>query len=209
MGRGAARELSAELQATIEPLVRAMQSVNEPLAAVEQHTATRAQGDEVVERLSTAPGVGPLTALACVAPRDEVERFDNVHQVESSRGLVPREWSAGEPQQRGTSTTQGSGRMRALWVGAAWRIVRRKGVAGETLRRWAERLAARRGKRVAAVALARRLAGRLYALWRAGSVDDEAQVGQRPRRVAVTVSPQGQCTRMMPVVQPGGRRQER
>lgn len=51
----------------------------------------------------------------------------------------------------------------------------------------AECIAARRGKRVAVVALARRLAGMLYALWRDGSVDDEARVGQRRPRVAVTV----------------------
>ena len=44
-----------------------------------------------------------------------------------------------------------------------------------------------RSKRVAVVALARRLAGLLSARWREGSVYDEAQVGQRPRRVAVTV----------------------
>jgi len=171
----------------MEPLVRAMQRVNAPLAALEQHTATMAQGDEVVERWRTAPGVGPLTALSFVAPLDEVERFDKAHHVESSRGLVPRAWSAGEQQQRGTSTKHGSGRMRALVVGAAWRIVRGKGVAGEKLRRWAERLAARRGKRVAGVALARRRAGILSALGREGSVYDEAQGGQRPRRVAVTV----------------------
>jgi transposase len=164
-----------------------MQRVNAPLAALEQHTATMAQGDEVVERWRTAPGVGPLTALSFVAPLDEVERFDNAHQVESSLGLVPREWSSGEQQQRGKITKQGSGRMRALLVGAAWRILCRKGTMGGKLRHWAERIASRRGKRVAVVALARRLAGILYALWRDGSVYDEARVGQRRPRVAVTV----------------------
>ena len=184
---GAELELSAELQAEIAPLLRAMQRVNEQLTAWEQQTETMAQDDKVVQRLSTAPGGGPLTALSCVATLDEVERFDNAHHVESYLGLVPREWSSGEQQQRGQITKQGSGRMRALLVGAAWRILRRKGVAGEKLRRWAERIAARRGKRIAVVALARRLAGILYALWRDGSVYDEAQIGQRPRRVAVTV----------------------
>jgi transposase len=106
-----------------------MQSVNEQLAALEQRTETMAQGNEVVARLHTAPGVGPLTALSCVATLDDVERFDNAHQVESYLGLVPREWSSGE-QQRGTITKQGSGRMRALLVGAAWRILRCKGVVG-------------------------------------------------------------------------------
>ena len=94
-------------------------------------------------------------------------------------------------------------------MGAAWRIWRRQGAVGEKRRCWAERIAARRGKRVAVVALARRLAGILSALWRDGHGYDEAQVGQRPRRVAVTVYLPGQRKRMSPVVQPGGRRQER
>jgi len=106
--------LSADLQAEIAPLLRAMHSVNAQLATLEQRTETMAQGDEVVERLRTAPGVGPLTALAFVATLDEVERFDNAHQVESYLGLVPREWSAGEQQQRGKITKQGSGRLRAV-----------------------------------------------------------------------------------------------
>src|SRR2546428_10233150 len=122
MARREALERSAALQAAIAPLWRAMHRVNEPWAALEQPTETMAPGDEGVERLSTAPGVGPLTALACVATREEVERFDQAHQVESSLGLVPREWRAGAPQPRGTITKHGSGRMRALVGGAAWRL---------------------------------------------------------------------------------------
>jgi transposase len=96
--RVAELELSAALQAALAPRLRAMPSVNEPLAALEQRTEMMAQGDEVVARLRTAPGVGPLTALSCVATLDDGERFDHAHQVESSLGLVPREWSAGEQQ---------------------------------------------------------------------------------------------------------------
>lgn len=157
--RVAARELPADLQAALEPLLRAMPSVHEPLAALEQRTETMAHDDAIVERWRTAPGVGPLTALSFVATLDEVERFDKAHQVESSRGLVPRAWRAGEQQQRGKIPTQGRGQMRAVVVGAAWRIWRRQGGGGRKLRPWAEHLAARRGKRVAGGALARRLAG--------------------------------------------------
>jgi hypothetical protein len=66
-------------------------------------------------------------------------------------------------------------------------MLRRKGLAGGKRRRWAERLAARRGKWVA---VARRLAGMLCALWCEGSVDAEVRVGQRPHGVAVAVSRQ-------------------
>jgi len=114
LGRVEEPELSADLQATLEPLLRTMQSVNEPLAALEQQTGTMAHSEEVVERLSTAPGIGPLTALAFVATLDEVARCNYTPQFESSLGLVPREGSLDEQQWRGTLTKQGSGRVQAL-----------------------------------------------------------------------------------------------
>ena len=59
-------------------------------------------------------------------------------------------------------------RMRSLLVEAAWRLLRSNDVAAAPLRAWAERIAARRGRSIAAVALARRLAGILFAMWRDG-----------------------------------------
>jgi hypothetical protein len=66
--------LSADRQAVLAPLWRAMPSVNEPLAAVEQRTPTVAQAEEGVERLRMAPGVDPLTARSLVVTLDEGER---------------------------------------------------------------------------------------------------------------------------------------
>ena len=58
--------------------------------------------------------------------------------------------------------------MRYLLVEAAWRVLRTKDPAAAALRVWAEGIAQRRGRSIAAVALARRLAGILYAMWRDG-----------------------------------------
>lgn len=79
---------------------------------------------------------------------------------------MPSERSSGERQHRGRITTAGSPRVRWLLVEAAWRILRIRDADTAPLRAWAERIALRRGTRVAAVALARRLAGILYVLWR-------------------------------------------
>ena len=114
----------------------------------------------------TAPGVGPVTAAAFVATLDDVGRFRDAHQVMSYLGLVPSERSSGERQHRGHITKAGSPRVRWLLVEAAWRILRTRDADTAPLRAWAERIAVRRGKRVAVVALARRLAGILYVLWR-------------------------------------------
>jgi len=128
-----------------------------------------AAADPVVERLRTAPGIGPVTAVAFVATLDAVTRFVSAHHVAAYLGLTPREYSSGEQQHRGRISKTGSPRMRALLVEAAWRILRSNQAAAAPLRAWAERIAGRRGRSVAAVALARRLAGILYAMWRDGT----------------------------------------
>ena len=59
----------------------------------------------VVQRLTTAPGVGPLIAPAFVATLDEAGRFGGAHQVESYLGLVPSEHSSADRHRRGHITT--------------------------------------------------------------------------------------------------------
>jgi transposase len=113
---------------------------------------------------------------------DDVARFRGAHQLEAYQGLVPSEWSSSEVQRRGHITKAGNSRMRRLLVQAAWCILRRhKKPETAALREWAERIASRRGRPIAAVALARRLAGVLFALWRDGTVYDASKVrGLRP-----------------------------
>jgi transposase len=125
-----------------------------------------------VQRLATAPGIGPVTATAFVATLDEITRFATAHQLEAYLGLVPSERSSGERQRRGRITKAGNTRMRWLLVEAAWRVLRSPRADAAPLRAWAERIALRRGKRIAVVALARRLAGVLYAMWRDGTSYD-------------------------------------
>ncbi|MDP9177343.1 MAG: transposase, partial [Gemmatimonadota bacterium] len=83
--------------------------------------------------------------------------------------LVPGERSSGEKRRVGKITKAGNSRVRYLLVEAGWRIMRSKGEETAALRAWALLIAARRGKRIAVVALARRLAGILYAMWRDNS----------------------------------------
>jgi transposase len=97
---------------------------------------------------------------------------------------VPREWSSGETQLRGGITKTGNRRARAMLVQAAWGGWRDRHPASAPVRQWVERLAARRGKRIAIVALARRLAGILFALWRDGPTFDALRVGQRSTAIA-------------------------
>jgi transposase len=150
----------------LAPLLALLAPLNAEIAAADARLIALAGESAVVRRLRTVPGVGPVTAVAFVAALDDVTRFENAHQVQAYLGLVPSEYSSGERQLRGRITKRGNPRMRWLLVEAAWRILRAPAAEGTALKAWTEGIAARRGKRIAVVALARRLAGILYVLWR-------------------------------------------
>ena len=90
--------------------------------AADRRLVRTAKTDPIVQRLQSAPQVGPITALAFVAALDGVRRFRNAHQVESYLGLVPRERSSGEHQLRGRIAKTGDKRVRWLLVETAWRL---------------------------------------------------------------------------------------
>lgn len=122
--------------------------------------------DPVVRRLTTVPSIGPITAAAFVAALDDVARFDGAAQVTSYLGLVPREYSSGEHQYRGRILRSAHPHVQSLLVQAAWRMSRSSSAKTAGLRAWAEAITHRRGKKIAMVALARRLARVLFAMWR-------------------------------------------
>jgi transposase len=161
--------LPSETTQQLAPLVALLVPINVEIAAADARLIVYGNENLVVRRLRTMPGIGPVTALAFVAALDDVTRFQNAHQVQAYLGLVPSEYSSGERQMRGRITKRGDARMRWLLVEAGWRILRSPNPDLATLKSWAEQIAARRGKRIAVVAIARRLAGILYAMWRDGT----------------------------------------
>jgi len=104
-----------------------------------------------------------------VATLDDASRFNDAKQVRAYLSLVSKEASSGEKCHRGKITKAGTSRARRVLVEAAWVPPRTKKPETEALRRWAQGIVRRRGKRIAAVALARRRGGILYALWRDGT----------------------------------------
>lgn len=159
-------ELPAATRAELAPLVALLEPINTAIAAADRRIAQLVAADPVVTLLTTAPTIGPVTAAAYVATLDDVARFASADQVTAYLGLVPSEYSSGERQHRGRITKTGNTRMRWLLVEAGWRILRSTNPEVAGLKAWGEAIAARRGKRVAVVALARKLAAILYAMWR-------------------------------------------
>lgn len=169
VARVEALDFPTPLRSTVAPLLALLWHLNQAIRQADDQIAEIVHQDLTVRRLCTLPGVGPVTATAFVATLDEVQRFGGAHQVEAYLGLVPREKSSGERQHKGRITKAGNSRTRWLLVEAAWSILRSKRPSTEELRTWALRIALRRGTRIAVVALARRLAGILYAMWRDGT----------------------------------------
>lgn len=164
--------LPEALAATLAPLRRMVAGLTDEIVGVDTRLQTAGAADPVVQRLQSVPGVGPIVALTFRAFVDDVTRFGSAAQVSAAIGLVPREDSSAERRHRGHLTKAGPKELRSLLIQGAWACWRSHGSA--SLRAWVERLAARRGRRIAVVALARRLSRILFALWRDGSVFDAA-----------------------------------
>ena len=163
--RGRRLALPDGLGRDLAPLLAVLDALSPILADQDREARRRATADPIVRRLMTAPGVGPIVGLTYRAVIDDVRRFADAKQCTAYLGLVPSEASSGARQRKGAITKAGPGSVRVALIQAAWVIWRqRQGRAA--LHAWVERVAARRGRRIAVVALARRLARMLYAMWR-------------------------------------------
>jgi transposase len=135
-------------------------NIAELTAAVEQ----QAEQQPEAQRLMTHPGVGPITALAYVVIIGSPERFRCGKQIGSYLGLIPCEDSSAGRQRLGHISKQGNALLRFLLVEAAQAAIR----GDADWRRQFLHLAMRRERKIAKVAMARKLAIRLYWMWRKG-----------------------------------------
>jgi transposase len=152
----------------------------------ELDTAVHAEVQRRTEavRLMRQKGVGPVTALAFVLTLGPVERFANSRKVVSYLGLNPREDSSGGRQRLGHISKQGNEMLRWLLVEAGQSAAQHD----PELRRVYQRLKFRRGAKVAKVALARRLAVRLYWLLREASHEATTQAHQEANNLSAAGS---------------------
>jgi len=173
-------ETFADRMLKFEPLpdyvrsqVEALAALTEKIRGSDKRIDALAK-DELCQRLMTVPGVGPSSAVRFVAAIDEITRFESAHKLESYLGLVPGESSSSERQQRLSITKAGPSSVRWVLDQAAWSLqVRCRDPAARPLQLWAADIGRRRGARIATIALARKLAGILYSLWRDGTTYEQ------------------------------------
>jgi len=145
-------------------LLELLDRLNPTITELSQAIEREVEKCPAAQQLMTHPGVGPLTALAFVLIIGDATRFQCGKQVASYLGLVPLEDSSGNRRRLGHITKQGSSILRFLLVEAAQVTVR-------SLPEWRRKYAhsmMRRGRKTAKVAMARRLAVRLYWMMRQG-----------------------------------------
>jgi transposase len=172
-----------DLRALIAPLVRTMQVLDTEIEQVEVRLSTMAEQDPTIALCATAPGVGLIVAATYVSVIDDAKRFRNAHAVAAYLGLVPGEATTGGPSKRrlGGITKQGNTYARTLLVQSAWSILRSR-TSTDPIKRWGDHIAQTRGKKIAAVALARKLSGVLWAMLRDGTFYDGALEAQESAR---------------------------
>ncbi|HYD26881.1 IS110 family transposase [Brevundimonas sp.] len=182
--RLASMDLPTGVRDEVSVLAGLLEPINAQITACESVIKAMTKQDATVRRLQTAPGVGLIVATAFRAIIDDPNRFRDAQQVPAYLGLVPSEASSGEKPRKGRITKTGNGRMRWLLVQSAHGILRSRTPESLRLREWAGRIQRKRGRKVATVALARKLAGILYAMMRDGTEFAAHQSCEGPSRQA-------------------------
>jgi transposase len=162
--RAHATMLQQEVPAHIEETLVVLEAMTMQITASNRRVKKVAAEHYVARLLMTIPGVGPVTALTFLAAVDKAERFERAHHLQSYLGLTPGENSSSERERRTGITKAGSTAVRRVMVQAAWTAIRSEPNA--PMVKWAAQIAERRGRFIAVVALARKMAGIMLALWR-------------------------------------------
>ncbi|KAA3442120.1 IS110 family transposase [Mesorhizobium sp. SARCC-RB16n] len=147
--------LPADERTAIQRHLGLINQINEALTVVEADIAVHALQDPTIRRLMTLPGLDVTVAASVAAAIGDIRRFSDPQKLVAYLGLNPSVRQSGEgPAYHGRITKQGRGHARGMLVEAAWAAVRSPG----PLRAFYKRIASRRGKHIAAVATARKLA---------------------------------------------------
>lgn len=170
----AVQQADPAVKKAVAPLMAIWKHSRELEEAMYKEVKKLAKADKDCRLLTSAPSVGPATALAFRATIDDPARFPSEEQVSSYLGLVPSIYQSGGTEYRGRITKQGDKLLRWHLVQAANNLLTRSRTTCR-LREWGLRLKERKGHAKAKVAVARKLACLLYRIWVTGESFDPAR----------------------------------
>jgi transposase len=160
------------LQAYFESFCAMTQSIK----VLDKELTELSKKDARVELLKTMPSVGPIAAMTLVAAIDRVERFRSSRELVSYSGLAPIVRQSGERTSYGPISREGRKEIRGVWVQIAHLVGHSDKGNAKPLRRWFLKVARRRGKKTALIALTRRLLTVAFFMLRTGEVFDASRL---------------------------------
>jgi len=168
------KELSEAVRTVIGPLLKSVEAISQQIGEYDQRIEEIAKRYPEVALLTPIYGVGTLIALTYILTLEDVGRFAHSRDVGPYLGLKPKERDSGDSQPQLGITKTGDGLLRSLLVQGAHCMLR-KGAPDSDLRAWGlakMKSGGKNGKKRAIVAVARKLAVLLHALWSTGEVYD-------------------------------------
>jgi transposase len=157
-------EADAALAHALIPLLDARGVLYQTFLVLDRRVKATARADALCQLLMTAPGVGPITALTYKAAVDDPRRFKHSRTVAAHFGLTPRRFQSGEVDRLGHISKAGDADVRTALYTAANSLMTRT-VGFSTLKAWGMQLMKTKGRRVAVIAVARKLAVILHRMW--------------------------------------------
>jgi transposase len=145
-------------------LARQYGAIGTEIASIDKSIMALHRGCEASRRLAEIPGIGPVGATALVAEIGDWNTFSSGRSLAAWIGLVPKQHSTGGKVRLGSITKQGNRYLRWLLVVGAMAVIRYARKHGTARRPWLGRLIERRPTKVAAVALANKMARMAWAI---------------------------------------------
>ncbi len=152
----------------LESLAAALMTVEQEIATSERQILVWHRSNEASRRLASIPGIGPIIATALIASVADPSIFRSGREMAAWIGLVPRQNSTGGKERLGRISKQGDKYLRWLLVAGAMAVIRHGRKTDFAARPWLADLVARKPAKVAAVAVANRIARTAWVLMARG-----------------------------------------
>jgi transposase len=163
-------EIPEAARTSLKAMVRTLDGLGAEIALLDAQIARRAKEDVVARRLTTIPGIGPVTAAALVALAPAPETFRRGRDFAAWVGLTPVQRSTGGKQKLGAITKAGERTLRRLLVIGASAVIKQALIRGAPAGSWLAQMLARKPRMLVAVALANKTARIAWALLARGGI---------------------------------------